>query len=178
MNAGVIYTSREEIEVYRFAPVATLGIPFLALFLQAYVPVAFHGRLQFFSIFDLPLLVALFFSMARRNPLAGLVTGGLIGLAQDALSANYLGLFGIAKTIVGFAASSIGAKIDVENPVSRLLLTSGFYLLHRVVYLGVQRGLVAESVDGEWLHHLGAALANGLLAIAVFSMLDRFKRRA
>jgi hypothetical protein len=65
----------------------------------------------------------------------------------------------------------------VENPGSRLLITFAFYLLHRVVYLIVQRGLVQENVSGEWLHHLGAAFANGLLAIVLFSLLDRFKQR-
>jgi rod shape-determining protein MreD len=177
MNAGVIYTSRKEIEVYHFSLVVTLGIPFLALFLQAYVPVALHGHLRFFSIFDLPLVVAIFFAVARRNPVAGLLTGSMIGLAQDALSTQYLGLFGIAKTVVCYAASSIGAKIDVENPITRFLLTSGFYLLQRTLYLIVQRGLVGENPSSDWLYHLGAALANGLLAIVVFSLLDRLKRR-
>jgi len=37
--------------------------------------------------------------------------------------------------------------------------------------------LVEQSVAGEWLHSLGAAFANGLLAIVVFTLLDRFKRR-
>src|SRR5262249_10053262 len=132
----------------------------------------------FFGIFDLPLLVTIFFAVARRNPVIGTATGCLIGLVQDAFTANYLGLFGIAKTVVGYAASSIASKIDVENPGSRLILTFGFYLLHRLVYLLVQRGLVQEDVSAQWLHHLGAALANGLLAIIVFSILDRFKRRS
>lgn len=177
MNTEAIYSSREEIEVYRFTPAATLGIPFVALFLQAAIPVMLHGRLHFFSIFDLPLLVTIFFAAARRNPALGTVTGCLIGLAQDALTANYLGLFGIAKSVVGYVGSTIASKIDVENPGSRFIITVAFYLLHRGVYLLVQRGLVKENVSGEWPHSLGAALANGLLAIVVFTLLDRFKRR-
>jgi rod shape-determining protein MreD len=177
MNAAVIYTSREEIEVHRFSPVVTIGIPFLALFFSSFLPAAFHGRLHFLSIFDLPLLVTIFFGVARRNPVMGTITGALIGLAQDALTANYLGLFGIAKSVVGYAGSSIAAKIDVENPGSRFLLTVGFYMLHRSAYLLVQRGLVQESVPGDWMHHLLVAMANGLLAIAIFPLLDRFKSR-
>ncbi len=83
MNAAVIYTSREEIEVYRFNYAATFFIPLTALLLQSYLPVAFHGRLYFFDVFDLPLLVTIFFGVARRNPIAGSITGCLIGLAQD-----------------------------------------------------------------------------------------------
>jgi rod shape-determining protein MreD len=108
---------------------------------------------------------------------SGTITGCLIGLGQDAFMANYIGLFGIAKSVVGYASSSIAAKIDVENPGSRLILTFGFYMLHRLIYVLVLRGLVQEEISPQWLHHLGSALANGLLAIVVFSILDRFKRR-
>src|SRR5438105_3951419 len=172
MNTEALYAPREEIEVYRFSPAATLGIPFAAIFLQAFIPVVFHGRLHFFAIFDLPLLITIFFAVARRNPALGAITGCLIGLAQDALTANYLGLFGIAKSVVGYTGSMIASKIDVENPGSRLIITVAFYLLHRGVYLLVQRGLVEQNVAGEWLHSLGAAFANGLLAIVVFTLLD------
>ena len=64
---AVTYTSREQIEVYRFRwPVAIL-IPLLAIFLQAFLPL----RLPFLSIFDLPLLIVIFFAMARRSQVAG-----------------------------------------------------------------------------------------------------------
>ena len=173
-SPGLAYNSRDEIEVYRFSPLFIVAVALAAIFLQAFLPV----RINFLGIFDLPLLVTIFFSVARRNPVSGLLTGCFIGLVQDALTDKMIGLYGIAKTVVGYAASSLGVKIDVENPGSRLILTFVFYLLHRVVYLTVQSGLVQESVSGEWLHHLGAAFANGLLAIVLFAVLDRFKHRA
>lgn len=172
-SPGLAYTSREEIEVYRFSPLVAVGVPLLAIFLQAFLPMRFN----FLSTFDLPLLVTIFFAVARRNPVSGLITGCLIGLVQDALTAKMIGVYGISKTIVGYVASSLGVRIDVENPGSRLILTFVFYLLHRVVYLTVQRGLVDESLNAEWMYHLGAALANGLLAIVLFAALDRFKQR-
>ncbi|HEV2112996.1 MAG TPA: rod shape-determining protein MreD [Terriglobales bacterium] len=178
MSTQAVYTSREEIAVYRFTAAATIGLPLTAVFLQSLIPVMFHGRLHFFEIFDLPLLVTIFFGVARRNPALGTITGCLIGLTQDALTGNYLGLFGMAKSVVGYASSTIAGKIDVDNPGSRLILTFAFYMLHRLVYLLVQRGLVEQSLPGEWLHALGAALANGLLAIFLFTVLDRFKRRS
>ena len=173
-STGLAYTSREEIEVYRFSPVFITVVSLAAIVMQAFLP----ARVHFLAIFDLPLLVTIFFAMARRNPVSGLLTGCFIGLVQDALTAKMIGLYGISKTIVGYAASSLGVKIDVENPGSRLILTFAFYLLHRVIYLIVQSGLVQESLSFEWLHHLGAALANGLLAIVLFAVLDRFKHRA
>src|SRR3954470_16220535 len=109
--------SREGIEVFRFSPFATVLIPLLALFLQASLPLRFST----FSMFNLPLLVVIFFAVARRSPIAGTVTGCVIGIAQDSLAYAHqpIGLFGISNSIIGYLASSIGVKVDVENPGSR-----------------------------------------------------------
>lgn len=168
----VTATSREEIEVYRFSAAATVLIPLFALLIQAWVPV----HLPFVSVFDLPFLVTIFFAVARRSQVAGMATGALIGLAQDSLSGLPLGVYGIANTVVGYGASSLGVKLDVENPGSRLLMTMLFYGVHQVIFFVVARGLVNLPVDPRWLHELGKAVANGLLAVVLFTLLDRFKR--
>lgn len=170
---NVTYTSREQIEVYRFAWPVAIGVPLVAIILQAFLPI----RIHFFSSFDLPLLVTIFFAVARRNPITGLLTGSAIGLVQDALTNHPLGIFGISKTVIGYVASSLGVKIDVENPGTRLLMTSGFYLLHEVIYFAILRGLVGERHAWRWTHELGAAVANGLMAIVLFALLDKLKQR-
>ena len=79
-SVPITYTSGEQVEVYRFSIPVTIGIPLLALFVQSFLPL----RFAFFGDYvDLPLLVTIFFAMARRNPIAGLFTGSIIGLAQD-----------------------------------------------------------------------------------------------
>ncbi len=170
-DVPLVRTSREEIEVYRFGPVASILIPLLALVIQAFVPV----RLHFFAIFDLPLLVTIFFAVARRSQVTGLITGAVIGLVQDALTHQALGLYGIAKTVVGYGASSLGVKIDVENPGTRLLVTSGFYLVHQAVYFLVARNILGVAMEWLWARTLLAALLNGLAAVVLFAVLDRFK---
>ena len=169
----VTYTSQEQVEVYRFPlPVAIL-VPLVALFLQAFVPL----RFPFFKIFDLPLLVVIFFAVARRSPVTGLLTGAVIGLLQDSLTRHPLGVYGIAQTVVGFGASSLGVKLDVENAGARFLVTLFFYVVHEIVYFTVARGLVGLTLQWSWLHELGSALANALLAVVLFFFLDRFKQR-
>src|ERR1035438_365514 len=100
-NVAITYTSGEQVEVYRFSIPATILIPLGALVLQAFLPI----WLPFVRIFDLPLLVTIGFATARRSPLAGLLTGGIIGILQDALTHQPIGLYGISKTVVGFGAS-------------------------------------------------------------------------
>jgi rod shape-determining protein MreD len=173
MKGALTYTSGEQIEVYRFSAWVTVGVPLAALFLQAFLPV----RLHVVSIFDLPLLVTIYFGMTRRSPVSGLVTGGLIGLVQDSLSHQPLGVYGIAKTLIGFFASSLGVKLDVDSPLTRLLLTAAFYIVHQAIYFLVARGLVRQTLDWPWLYTLVAALANGVLAVVLFAILDRFRQR-
>jgi rod shape-determining protein MreD len=169
----VLYTSREQVEVYRFnLPVAVL-VPAAALFLQVFVPL----RFPWFTIFDLPLLVVIFFGVARRNQIAGLMTGAIIGLLQDSLTHHPIGLYGIAKTVVGFGASSLGVRIDVENVGARFLGTIFFYLVHEAIYFVVARGMVQVGLQWSWGHELLGALANGLLAVLLFALLDRLKQR-
>ncbi len=142
-------------------------------FLQAFVPL----RFPFFAIFDLPLLVTIFFAVVRRNPVTGLLTGSVIGLLQDSLTHNPIGLYGIAKTVVGYGASSLGVRLDVENAGARLLLTLFFYMVHEIVYFMVGRGLVGLTAHPSWAYELGAAFANAVLAVLLFAALDKFKQR-
>ncbi len=175
MRANVSYTSREQVEVYKFSLPVSVGVPLVALLLQSFLPVKLH----FMGIFDFPLLVTIFFAVARRNPLTGLATGAIIGIVQDSLTTHLLGAYGIAKTIIGYVASSLGVKIDVENPGSRLLMTMAFYILHGLVFFAVMRGMAGQAnTSWRWAHELGSALANGLLAIVLFAALDRFRQRA
>jgi len=169
----ITYTSGEQVEVYRFSIPATIGIPLTALFLQAFLTRKFPS----FSYIDLPLLITIFFGMARRNPISGLLTGAVIGLAQDALGGLPLGLYGIAKTVVGYLASSLGVKLDVENAGARLLVIVGFYLVHAAVYFTVARGLVNLSLTWSWGRGIMGGLANAVLGVFLFFLLDRFKQR-
>ena len=169
----ITYTSQEQVEVYRFSIPTAILVPLLALFLQAFLPL----RLHFFSIFDLPLLVVIFFSVARRGQISGLLTGAAIGLLQDSLTHQPIGVYGIAKTVVGYGASSLGVKIDVENAGTRFLVTLFFYYVHEIVYFAVARWLLSLTLQWNWPHELGSGLANAALAVALFAALDRLKQR-
>jgi rod shape-determining protein MreD len=170
----ITYTSGEQTEVYRFSIPVTIGVPLLALFLQAFIPLRFP---RFAVYFDLPLLVTIFFGMTRRNPISGLFTGAVIGLAQDMLGHNKIGLYGIAKTVVGYGASSLGVKLDVENAGARFLVTVGFYLVHSAIFFWVARGMVNMTQHWSWLSGSLAGLCNGGLGVIVYFVLDKFKQR-
>ena len=116
--------------------------------------------------------------MTRRNPVTGLITGAVIGLLQDSLTHQPIGLYGIAKTCVGYGASSLGVKLDVESVGTRLIVTTGFYVIHEVLYFSVARGMVRLPLIWSWPHELESAIANAVLGVLLFAAMDRLKRRA
>lgn len=168
-------TSREQISVYDFSWPAVIFIPLAAILIQIFIPV----KIRFLPIVDLPFMVTIFFAVARRNPISGCVTGCLIGLAQDLFAGpnHPLGMYGIALTVIGYLASSLGVKIDVENPGSRFLITYVFFVFHQGVYYGVAHGLLRQGLQWSWSHTAISALANAIIGVFVFKFLDRFKQR-
>jgi rod shape-determining protein MreD len=168
------YTSRSEFAQYSFGPLVTIAVPFVLILLQALLPRIFPRLL----ILDLPLIAVIFFAVARRNPILGAITGAAIGLLQDALTGLPIGINGISKTIIGYAASSIGLQVDVDNFTTRVLMNFGFSMLQSGLLFLIQRYLL--GVAGYkllWLHELYRALFNTLVALPLFALLDRTKQR-
>ena len=164
--------SESHIEVYKFRAGAIVGAAILSLMLQAFVPVYFHN----FTVLDLPLLVVIYFGLSRRNPSTGLLLGTAIGLLQDSLSAVPLGLNGIAKTIIGYLASSIGARLDTEHPAARFALTIFFFIFHQGI-IGLTRRLLLSAPE-PWftVRMLVAAALNAVVAVVLFVLLDRLRK--
>jgi rod shape-determining protein MreD len=167
-------SSETHIEVHKFWPGAVVAVAAAALLFQASVPVYFP-RLE---IIDLPLLVTIYFGLSRRNPSTGLLLGMAIGLAQDALSGPTvpLGFYGIAKTVVGYLASSIGARLDTEHPAARFALIFSFFVLNQSILVLVRRVLLAQPETWFNLHLAIAGAINALLGTILFAGLDRLRR--
>jgi rod shape-determining protein MreD len=163
---------RREMEAPRFPLPVTLLVPLLAIFLQGYLPLRFPRM----DIFDLPLLITVYFAITRRSPVMGTLTGATIGLIQDGVTHRPFGINGIAKTIIGFLAASIGVKVDVDNTVARVLLLFTFTLLHSFLYLTIVHRLLAFDQRWSWQHEVIKAAVNAALGIFLFALLDRTRR--
>jgi rod shape-determining protein MreD len=103
----------------------------------------------------------------------------VIGLLQDSLSGPTvpLGLYGIAKTIVGYLASSIGSRLDTEHPAARFALTAAFFVAHQGVIVLTRRVLLAQPEPWFNLHLAAGALVNALVAVVFFLLLDRLRKQ-
>ena len=105
---------------------------------------------------------------------AGTLAGAAVGLLQDTLSNQYIGVNGIAKSIIGYAAASVGLQVDVDNLITRGLLNFGFCLMQSAILFGIQRVLLGSSLyQVRWLHELLRATVNTAVAIPLFLLLDQ-----
>src|ERR1700744_4810195 len=166
------YTSRRELEQHSFSPAVAVLVPLSAIVLQALLPRPFPKL----SILDLPLIVTVFFAVSRRNPVAGTLTGAAIGLLQDALTNQPIGVNGMAKSVIGYIAASIGVQVDVENMTTRILINFVFFLLNSFLLFLINRRLLGlTEVHIQWVHELIRAAINTALALPVFFLLDYTK---
>lgn len=155
----------------RFRVAALAGIALAAILFQVYVP-RFIGQL---SYLELPLLVTVYFSLMRSSPVAGLWYGACVGLAQDSLADNPLGMFGIVKTLVGYFAATASQRFNIENPGIRLVLSFFFFFFHQFFYWVLGRALLGQSLDFELQRTLVIAVLNALVALPLFHILDKLK---
>ena len=95
------------------------------------------------------------------NPISGLLMGAVVGLAQDSLSKNPLGMFGIVNTLVGYFAASVGLRLDVDHGFIRLLLSFFFYVFHQVLYWVMARALLGQQFRKCPAHSLAGAAECG-----------------
>ncbi|MGD0736358.1 MAG: rod shape-determining protein MreD [Terracidiphilus sp.] len=165
--------SRRDMEMRRYPVLVYALVPLAALVLQAWLPRALRG----YAWFDLPLVVTIYFALGRRSPIQGTLMGAVMGLFEDALTQHAIGINGIAKTIVGFLAASVGIRIDVENHTIRLGLNFMLSLLSSAIYVFVYRMLLGLTLEWSWIIEIIKAIDNSLIAMVLFPLLDRLQIR-
>lgn len=158
---------------FRGHPAVLWVTVFIALLLQTVLPV----RLPLARLFDFPLLVTIYFAVGRRNKIFAIVLGTVIGLAQDALSSSLIGMFGMAKALVGYLAATASVKFEIEDVFGRLALTASLVLFHGLVLAVLHRVLLDPPPPFQPLALAASTLANAGLGLALYLALDRMQKQ-
>jgi len=160
-------------KISKFRVVWLILIPLASIAFQVNIPLFFRHL----GYLELPLLVTVYFSLMQRNPVGGTLIGAVIGLLQDALANQPLGIFGMVKTLVGYFAASISIKIDVDNTTIRAGLSFFFFFFHQFFTWILVRALLGQAVDFDITQTLLFGLLNALVAIPLFLILDKLRER-
>ena len=160
-------------KISKFRVVWLIVIPLASIAFQVNIPLFF----KHLGYLELPLLVTVYFSLMQRNPMGGTFIGAVIGLLQDALANQPLGIFGMVKTLVGYFAASISIKIDVDNTAIRAALSFFFFCFHQFFTWILVRALLGQAIDFDITQTLLFGLLNALVAVPLFLILDKLRER-
>src|SRR5579864_9401675 len=115
-------STHRPVAVFKVHPAILAAAVLLALLLQTFLPL----KLPLARLMDFPLLIVIYAALMRRDRVYGIAMGTVVGLLQDALSHGLIGIFGIAKAIVGYFAASASTRFELESLVARTVLTAIF----------------------------------------------------
>ena len=164
---------RRDLEIRRYPTYIYVVAPLVSLILQAWLPLL----LKRFMYMDLPLLMTIYFALNRRSPIHGTVLGAVLGMAQDGLTQGAIGIHGIANTVVGFLAASVGIRVVVENNVIRMVMNFVLTLAASGIVAFIVRVLLGQDWHSSGLDELLRATGNALIGAVVFPLLDRTQVR-
>jgi rod shape-determining protein MreD len=117
-------------------------------------------------------LVAVVYLGLTTGPVAGMISGSVAGLAQDALASGVVGIGGLAKTIVGYLTGIIGTTFIMTQTVPRFLTFFAATVVQAIVTLGLnallERGVSSIPVAAV----LAQAIGNALLGVVLFQLIE------
>lgn len=166
--------TQKPVEVSRVAPATIWITVFAALLLQKFLPL----KVPLARFFDFPLVVTIYFALLRRDKIFAIGLGTGVGLLQDAFSNGPIGIFGMAKALIGYLGASASVKFDLEQLLARFVLTAILVPVHGAFLLILEHGLLEFPPPFRPLDFLTGVLVNVGLGLILFQVLDRFRRPA
>ena len=133
---------------------------------------------------DLVLVVVVYVALTT-GPVTGMLAGSVAGIIQDALSSGTLGIGGLAKAIVGFAAGVVGQQFIVTAAFPRFVMFMAATVVHAMLFMGMYVLLGLKDFPSPWAAVLSQSLGNALVGIIGFTIIEalpgaierrRFKR--
>jgi rod shape-determining protein MreD len=165
-------STHRSIAVFHVHPAIVSVATVAALLLEAFLPL----KVPLAGLMDFPLIIVIYFALMRRDKLFGITLGAALGLLQDALSHGYIGISGIANSIVGYLAASASTRFELESLFARTVLTGVFVLVHDVCVAALQHALFETPPAFQPLTVASSVLVNAALGLIIFQILDRFRR--
>lgn len=120
---------------------------------------------------DFVLIVVVYVALTL-GPSAGLLTGALAGLIQDALSTSLIGIGGLAKTLVGFLTGIVGTQFIVVQSLPRFVVFFAATVVHAVVFMGLYAVLDLRHFGTPYAAVAGQAAGNALVGVVAFQLVE------
>lgn len=123
---------------------------------------------------DLPLIFTVYIGWHSPR-VKGALTGSIFGLLRDVGLGLSLGINGIAKTLLGFWASSFKKWLAPEGFSARVIFLMAVSAADDALVLGLLALLGQPLLPGVWTRLLIEAVLTALFGAAFFAVYDRYK---
>ena len=120
---------------------------------------------------DLVLVVVVYVALTS-GPVTGMLAGSIAGIIQDALSSGTVGIGGLAKAIVGFAAGVIGQQFILTAAFPRFVMFIVATIVHSALFMGMYVVLGLKEFPSPWAAVLSQALVNAAVGIIAFTIVE------
>ncbi len=117
-------------------------------------------------------LVAVIYMALAFGPVAGLLSGSIGGIIQDALAGGIIGVGGFSKTLVGFVVGVFGAQFIVAQSFPRLVMFVSGTIIHELCYQALYALVAMRPFRMQWSATLIQAAVNGLIGILAFQIVE------
>jgi rod shape-determining protein MreD len=121
--------------------------------------------------FDLVLVVVVAVALLYGR-VAGLASGSLAGLVQDALGGGVLGLSGLGKSIAGYLTGVAATQFIVNQAAPRGLIFAGASVLNAVCFIGLSVLLGLRRYDRPFVDIVIQALVNAAVGVLLFYVIE------
>ncbi|HEY2434431.1 MAG TPA: rod shape-determining protein MreD [Vicinamibacterales bacterium] len=118
-------------------------------------------------------LVAVVYVALLYGALTGVLAGTVGGIVQDALGGGIVGIGGLTKTLIGFVVGVLSAQFNLSSTVPRLVMFAAATFVHEVVFRGLQAIAVGRPFALKGSALLVQALANSLVGVAAFLLVEQ-----
>jgi rod shape-determining protein MreD len=117
-------------------------------------------------------LVAVVSVALTTGPVSGMLAGSVAGLIQDALSSGVLGIGGLAKATIGFAAGAIGQQFILTSTLPRLVMFLGATVAHAALFMGLYVALGLRMFPSPWKAVASQAVGNAIVGMVAFAIME------
>ena len=118
-------------------------------------------------------LVAIVYLALAYGAVTGMLAGTIGGLVQDALAGGIVGIGGMSKTMIGFAAGVLGAQFNLSSTVPRLVMLVAATFVHELTFEGLHAIVGGRPFAVQYSATLVQALVNGLVGVTAFLIVER-----
>jgi rod shape-determining protein MreD len=118
------------------------------------------------------ILVAVVYVALTSGPVAGLLSGAVAGLIQDALSSGFVGIGGLAKTVVGFLVGTVGSHLIITQPFPRFIAFAAGTALQAAISIALYLLLDVRQFGSPYAAVAGQALGNAIVGVLAFQLAE------